>query len=214
MKRTFDLLLSSIGLLVASPLLLILALAVWLDDGAPVLFRQRRVGRDGVPFWMLKFRSMRVGGSGPSITVGADSRITRIGRFLRRLKLDELPQLCNVLRGEMSFVGPRPEVEEYVKRYSDAERVVLHLKPGITDPASLAMFDEGEILAQAADPESYYVKVLMPEKIRVNLEYASRADFGTDLLVILATVLRAFGLRFDVFARLNMKSISLEGPGR
>lgn len=209
MKRLFDLVFSFFGLLLLLPFLVFVALFIWLEDRGPVFFIQRRVGLEGFPFRMFKFRSMRVGGEGLAITVGQDSRITRVGRFLRATKLDEFPQLWNVLRGEMSFVGPRPEVERYTALYTDSQRRVLMLKPGITDPASLAMFDEAALLSEAPNPEDFYILEVMPEKIRVNLEYASRANFFTDLLLIIATVVRAVGWNIDVFSLLKLEPVSL-----
>ncbi len=193
-KRVMDVCGSLLGLLVLTPLFLLVAVAIAVDvrDGAggPVLFAQDRVGRDGVSFRMWKFRTMRVNAerAGAPLTVGADPRITRVGRWLRRLKLDELPQLYNVLRGEMSLVGPRPEVPRYVELYSDAQRAVLGLVPGITDPASIRFRDEASELARAADPERFYIEEIMPEKIRLNLEYAGRATPWSDLRVVLSTV--------------------------
>jgi lipopolysaccharide/colanic/teichoic acid biosynthesis glycosyltransferase len=185
---------SLVGLVVLAPLFVLVGIAIRLDvrngAGGPVFFAQERVGRYGVRFRMWKFRTMRVNAerSGAQLTVGADSRITRVGRWLRRSKIDELPQLFNVLRGEMSLVGPRPEVPRYVALYDDAERVVLDLVPGITDPASIRYRDEASVLAHAADPERCYIDEIMPEKIRINLEYAERATPFSDLLVILSTL--------------------------
>lgn len=193
MKRLFDLFFVGAGLLLIWPLILVLAFLVWLVDGRPVFFRQTRIGRGGRRFQMYKFRTMRAE-SGASITVGLDSRITPLGRRLRRLKLDELPQLFNVLRGEMTLVGPRPEIEEFVALYSPEQRAVLNLLPGITDPASLKYIDEGEVLAGASDPRTFYVETVMPDKIRINLEYARRASILSDLGLILKTVVRSAGL--------------------
>jgi lipopolysaccharide/colanic/teichoic acid biosynthesis glycosyltransferase len=190
-KRALDLAGAGIGILVVSPLLAAIALSVWLNDRGPVLFRQRRIGQGGRPFEMLKFRTMTVNAErqGPQITIGDDPRITRVGRVLRRYKLDELPQLWNVLRRDMSLVGPRPEVERYVRLYTDEQRRVLELMPGITDPASIRFRNEAEILDRAADPQREYVERVMPEKIRINLEYARGASVWTDFLQVLRTVL-------------------------
>lgn len=189
-KRTFDVIASVAGLVALSPLLLLIAAAIVAEDRGPALFRQVRVGRGARPFRMLKFRTMVVDADklGPGLTVGADPRITRVGRFLRRTKLDELPQLLNVLRGEMSFVGPRPEVPRYVALYSPVQRRVLALTPGITDPASAEYVDESALLGRAPDPERLYVDVLMPRKLALNLEYAERATLGSDIAVILRTL--------------------------
>ncbi|HEX9011450.1 MAG TPA: sugar transferase [Holophagaceae bacterium] len=189
-KRAFDLFWSALGLAALSPLLLLVALLVKLEDRGPVFFRQVRVGRGGRPFRIWKFRTMVVDAErrGRALTVGQDTRITRIGRFLRSAKLDELPQLINVLVGEMSLVGPRPEVPRYVERYTEAQRAILGLRPGITDLASIKYRNESDLLGQAEDPEATYVQVVLPDKIRINLAYAARAGVGSDFLVILATL--------------------------
>jgi lipopolysaccharide/colanic/teichoic acid biosynthesis glycosyltransferase len=207
MKRLSDFLFSLIGLLILSPLLLLVGALIKVYDGGPVLFVQNRIGRGGGTFRMLKFRTMVVDAAakGAALTVGADSRITPVGRFLRRYKIDELPQLLNVLRGEMSLVGPRPEVAKFVDCYTPSQREVLLLKPGITDPSSFAFFDESELLASKADPERFYKDHLMGEKIRINLDYAAKAGFGTDMFLILATVSRMAGVKLDIFAHLKIE---------
>lgn len=189
-KRLFDLFWALLGLALLWPLFLGVALAVWMEDGGPVFFRQLRVGRYGKPFRIWKFRTMCMGAEqkGRSITVGQDARITRIGRWLRRSKVDELPQLLNVLVGSMSFVGPRPEVPKYVELYSDAQREVLGLRPGITDLASIRFRRESELLAESSDPDRTYTDEIMPEKIRLNLFYAARANVVRDLQIILVTL--------------------------
>jgi lipopolysaccharide/colanic/teichoic acid biosynthesis glycosyltransferase len=189
-KRAVDIAGAAIGLLVLSPVLVLIGAVVALADGGPVFFRQERVGAGGRCFRMWKFRTMVVDAErrGGQLTVGRDPRVTAVGHWLRRLKLDELPQLLNVLRGEMSLVGPRPEVPRYVALYTAEQREVLRLVPGITDPASIRYRDESEELARAADPEWTYVERIMPEKIRLNLEYAARATRWSDLMVVLATV--------------------------
>lgn len=189
-KRAFDLFWSVLGLAVLSPLLLLVALLVKLEDGGPVFFRQVRIGRGGHPFLIWKFRTMVVDAErqGRAITVGQDRRITRIGRYLRNTKLDEFPQLLNVLAGEMSLVGPRPEVPRYVDHYTEAQRAILGLRPGITDLASIKYRNESDLLGQAEDPEATYVQVVLPDKIRINLAYAEGAGVGSDFLVILATL--------------------------
>jgi len=190
MKRVVDVAVSALALALLWPLGLVIGAAVTLGDGGPAFFRQERVGRGGRTFRMWKFRTMIVGAerSGRHLTVGDDPRVTRVGAVLRRTKLDELPQLLNVLRGEMSMVGPRPEVPRYVAFYTREERAVLRLTPGITDPASLRYRDESRELAASADPERTYVEHIVPEKIRLNLAYAARATWVTDLGVIWATV--------------------------
>lgn len=189
-KRNFDLLLSLIGLCAALPFFFLASLLIKLDDGGPIFYRQERVGRHGKLFRILKFRTMGVDADkiGPSITAAGDRRITRIGRWLRKTKLDELPQLWNVFWGEMSFVGPRPELPKYVALYTPEQRKVLELTPGITDEASVAFRDEEARLGAATDPHVYYLEYCMPQKIAFNLAYAKRATLFRDLGVILRTV--------------------------
>lgn len=189
-KRLFDLLASAAGLLLLAPLFALVALAIKLDDGGPVFFKQERIGRSGRPFLIWKFRTMVPGAEqmGRQLTLAGDRRITRMGRILRRSKVDELPQLINVLVGEMSLVGPRPEVKKYVALYSEAQRRILEQAPGITDPASLKYRHENELLAGAADPERVYREEIMPDKIGINLEYAARATLAGDIAVIFSTL--------------------------
>lgn len=190
-KRAFDIIVSGIGLLLLSPLMLAIALLIRLDSPGPILFRQERVGRYGKLFFIRKFRTMRhdPDGVGLQITVGHDRRITRVGARLRRSKLDELPQLIDVLLGHMSLVGPRPEVPRYVALYPQRlKETVLSVRPGITDPASLEFADESELLARATDPEREYVEVLLPAKLEAAAIYASEATLWTDLRVIGQTV--------------------------
>jgi lipopolysaccharide/colanic/teichoic acid biosynthesis glycosyltransferase len=190
-KRLFDLVVAAIALLLLAPLLAALALWVRLDSPGPVFFRQQRVGRHGVPFRIHKFRSMVADAParGLPLTVGADPRITRAGAFLRRTRLDELPQLIDVLQGTMSLVGPRPEVPKYVAHYpADLRERVLAVRPGITDPSSLAYIDEAALLAAAADPEREYIEVVLPDKLRAAAAYAERASLLTDLRVLLRTL--------------------------
>lgn len=192
-KRAFDLLLAAAGLLLLAPLLLAVGLAVRLDSPGPALFRQERVGRGGRLFRIHKFRTMVADAParGPGLTVGADPRITRIGRVLRDKRLDELPQLIDVLKGDMSLVGPRPELPRYVAHYPAALRErVLAVRPGLTDPASLAFLNEAARLAAAADPEREYVEAILPAKLAVAADYADRASLATDLGVLLRTLRR------------------------
>lgn len=186
----FDLIWTILGLALLWPLLLLIGLIVKLEDRGPIFFRQRRIGWHGQPFNMWKFRTMVIDaeGKGASLTIGRDPRITNAGHWLRATKVDELPQLFNVLAGEMSLVGPRPEVKKYVDIYSPDQRNVLRLRPGITDLASVKYRRESEILANSQDPERTYVDEIMPEKIRINLEYAAKANVWTDLQVILMTL--------------------------
>ncbi|HNY32745.1 MAG TPA: sugar transferase [Fibrobacteria bacterium] len=191
LKRAFDVVGSAIGLLSVSFLLLAVAVWVKLDSKGPVLFRQVRVGKDGKLFRIFKFRTMVVDAErlGMQITVGGrDPRVTRAGYHLRRLKLDELPQLVNVLVGDMSFVGPRPEVPRYVELYSARQREVLSVRPGITDPASIAFRNENDLLALEADPERAYIENIMPKKLELNLEYLGKATILSDLVLIWRTV--------------------------
>ena len=193
-KRLFDIFFASVGLILTSPLLVLLGALVKMHDGGPVLFRQQRVGRGGVFFWIYKFRTMVVNAEklGLGITKGGDTRITPIGRFLRRTKLDELPQLWNVWRGDMSFVGPRPELPRYVELYTPGQREILKLKPGITDLATLEFRDEEELLRNAADTEKFYVEYCLPRKIELNLLYARRANLWRDAIIIGQTLFPQF----------------------
>ena len=193
MPRWLEVALAATGLIVFAPAALIIAWAIRREDGGPVFFRQERVGLRGRPFAILKFRTMSEDGAGQLITARDDPRVTRVGRFLRRTKLDEVPQLWNVVRGEMSFVGPRPEVAKYVALYTPEQRQVLEFRPGITDEASLAYRDEEAMLAAQADPEVFYVRELLPAKIVLNLEYQRRRTVWTDVGVILRTVLGSRG---------------------
>ena len=191
LKRLFDLLGAAVALLLLSPLLLVVAVVIKLDAPGPVFFRQERVGRFGRPFRIHKFRTMVVDAPqrGLALTVGADPRITRSGAWLRRTRLDELPQLMDVLAGHMSLVGPRPEVPRYVQHYPPALRErALAVRPGITDPSSLDFLDEGELLAAAADPEREYIDRILPRKLQAAADYAARATLWTDLRVIARTV--------------------------
>ena len=190
-KRLFDLLGAGLGLLLLSPLLLAIAVAIKLDSRGPVFFRQVRVGRHGVPFRIHKFRTMVADAPqrGPALTVGADARITRIGRWLRRTRLDELPQLIDVLAGTMSLVGPRPEVPQYVAHYPASLRErALSVRPGITDPSSLLYLDESDLLARAADPEREYIEVILPRKLQCAADYAAQASLRSDFGVLLRTL--------------------------
>lgn len=189
-KRVYDLGFSALGIVALAPLALLIAFAIKVDDGGRVFFRQERVGRGGLPFRMWKFRSMVPDASklGLSVTAGHDPRITRVGRWLRRCKLDELPQLVNVLTGEMSLVGPRPEVPRYVAIYSTADRRVLQYRPGITDPATLEFRNEEDLLAGATDVEAFYIAHCVPRKIELNLRYVEVASLWGDTVIILRTV--------------------------
>jgi lipopolysaccharide/colanic/teichoic acid biosynthesis glycosyltransferase len=189
-KRFIDLLFAIPGFLILSPFFFLVALAIKLESPGPIFFRQIRVGHQGHYFRLVKFRTMLANAEkmGPQITVGKDSRITGIGKLLRKTKVDELPQLFNVIAGEMSLVGPRPEVPRYVSLYSQKDKRVLELMPGITDPASIKYRQESEILAESSDPERTYIEVIMPEKIEINLAYALEATVFSDFKVVLETL--------------------------
>lgn len=189
MKRLFDMIASGLGLIVLSPLFLILAIWIKLDSKGPVFYRQVRVGRHNKDFRIFKFRSMRVGSDkGSLVTIGGhDPRITRSGYFIRKFKFDELPQLINVFIGDMSLVGPRPEVRHYVDHWTPEQMHVLDVRPGITDPASIKFRNENELMEQAEDPEKYYIEVIMQEKIRLYLEYVKKHSFFYDIALIFKT---------------------------
>jgi lipopolysaccharide/colanic/teichoic acid biosynthesis glycosyltransferase len=191
-RRVYDVAFSAAGLVVASPVMAAAAVAVALEDGRPVLFRQQRIGRDGRPFEMLKFRSMRAAQAGTAITAGGDSRVTRSGRFLRKYKLDELPQLWNVLRGDMSLIGPRPEVPKFVDLSDPLWKTVLSVRPGITDLASLYYRHEEGLLAGAADPEAHYRRTILPSKLKIAAEGVKRQSLANDIRILVYTVLCSF----------------------
>ena len=196
-KRLFDIAFALLALLLLGPLLLVVALWVRLDSPGPVFFRQQRVGRSGQLFDIYKFRTMQTGAEamGPQITVGEDARITRAGAWLRRSKVDELPQFLNVLRGDMSVVGPRPEVPRYVAQYpADVRETVLSVRPGITDLASIEFRDESALLARSSDPERTYVEQILPAKLRHAQEYVRTRSLWLDLRIIARTVLAVLGL--------------------
>lgn len=190
MIRLCDIVFSLFGLLFLSPLFLIVALWIVIDDPGPVFYRQQRVGKDGKDFGLLKFRSMRIGADQMSlITIGdRDPRVTRAGYYLRKLKIDELPQLWNVLVGDMSLVGPRPEVRRYVDLYTPEQRQVLSVRPGITDYASIEYIDENTLLAASNDPDRTYIEQIMPAKIALNMRYINHRTIGEYMRIILLTI--------------------------
>ena len=195
MKRGMDLVGSTIGLILLAPLLSVLALIALFVSGRPILFIQERVGLDGVTFRILKFRTMRIGSeNGLAITGRDDQRVTPWGRILRLMKLDELPQLVNVLRGDMSIVGPRPEVPRYVATYDSAQRRVLETRPGLTDPATIEFREEEALLGKSdlSDRERTYVDKILPRKLQLNLQYLNRANVTYDLTLILQTLVVLF----------------------
>jgi lipopolysaccharide/colanic/teichoic acid biosynthesis glycosyltransferase len=193
-KRLLDVVLAVVALLLLWPVMLIVAVAVLVDSGRPVFFRQDRVGLGGRPFRIRKFRTLRTGPEGPLVSPTGDPRVTRVGAVLRRTKLDELPQLIDVVEGRMSLVGPRPEVPRYVALWpEDLRDVILSVRPGITDPASVAFRHESELLASAKDPELYYVEVLLPEKAQMYAEYVRTRSFAGDVRLIADTLLAVVG---------------------
>ena len=190
MKRLFDIVFSGLGLVILSPLFLILAIWIKLDSKGPVFYRQVRVGKDNEDFRIFKFRSMRVGSDkGSLVTIGGhDPRITRSGYFIRKAKLDELPQLINVLVGDMSFVGPRPEVRHYVDYWTPEQMHVLDVRPGITDPASIKFRNENDLMEKSEDPEKFYIEVIMQEKLKLYLDYVNHHSFREDICLIFKTI--------------------------
>lgn len=180
---------SGLGLVLLSPLFLLVSICIKLDTSGPVFYRQIRVGRNNKDFWIIKFRSMRAGSekSSPVTIGGHDSRITKTGYFLRKYKLDELPQLINVFFGDMSLVGPRPEVRHYVDYWTSEQKRVLDVRPGLTDPASIKYRNENEILEQVDDPEKYYIEVIMQEKLKLSLDYVRNHSFWGDIWLIIKT---------------------------
>lgn len=190
-KRIFDFTVSSIGIIIISPILLVISILIKLDSKGPILFKQIRVGKNGKPFKIFKFRTMVVDAEkkGMQITVGRDSRTTKSGHVLRKTKLDELPQLFNVLTGEMSFVGPRPEVSRYVEMYDENQKSILKVRPGITDLASIKYRNENDLLAKSLDPEATYINEIMPKKIELNIEYLKNMSVLYDIKLIIRTVL-------------------------
>jgi lipopolysaccharide/colanic/teichoic acid biosynthesis glycosyltransferase len=198
-KRILDILASSLGIVILSPILLIIAVLIKLTSDGPIIFNQERIGLHGQPFHIKKFRTMVVNAEklGKQITVEGDSRITSVGKYLRKFKLDELPQLFNVFLGEMSLVGPRPEVKKYVDMYTEEQRQVLLVRPGVTDYASIEYRNENELLAQSDNPEETYIKQVMPDKLGHNLRYIQEMSLGTDLKLIFLTLLKVFVDRSD-----------------
>ncbi|MGG7142791.1 sugar transferase [Clostridium nigeriense] len=191
-KRIFDFLLSLFGIIILSPIFIIVSIAIKLDSKGSILFLQKRVGRYGKEFDIYKFRTMVTDAEklGKQITVGKDNRITKVGAFLRKFKIDELPQLFNVLKGDMSLVGPRPEVPKYVALYNKEQKKVLDIRPGITDMASLRYKDENDILGKVDNPEEYYINVIMKDKLNLNLEYIEKSNVFFDIYLIVKTIIK------------------------
>lgn len=193
-KRLFDVIASFIGIIILSPILILVSIAIKMDSKGDVFFKQVRVGKNGVKFNILKFRTMVVDAEslGKQITVGKDTRITKVGSALRKVKIDELPQLINVFKGDMSLVGPRPEVPKYVEMYNREQRRVLNVRPGITDIASLRYKDENDILGKVENPEEYYINTIMPDKLNLNLEYIEKNNIIFDMFLIIKTIIKCF----------------------
>lgn len=191
-KRIFDFFAALIGIIVISPILIVVSITIKLDSPGNIMFLQKRVGKNGKEFYIYKFRTMVTDAEkiGKQITVGKDSRITKVGAFLRKYKIDELPQLFNVLKGEMSLVGPRPEVPKYVALYSKEQKKVLSVRPGITDLASLRYSDENEVLGKVDNPEEYYINVIMKDKLNLNLEYIEKSNLFFDISLIIKTIIK------------------------
>ena len=189
MKRIFDLFFAFLGIMLLLPIYLLITIFIKLDSKGEILYKQERIGKDGIPFYVLKFRTMVPDAfSKGALTVGSrDPRVTGVGFYLRKYKLDELPQLFNVLFGEMSFVGPRPEVKKYTDLYNENQRVVLSVKPGITDYASIKYRNENDMLAQSSDPEKLYIEEIMPEKLNLNLKYINDNNVFKDIKIIINT---------------------------
>lgn len=199
-KRVFDILVAAIGLAVLSPLFAVVAILIRLDSRGPVFFRQERIGKGMRPFFIFKFRTMGTDAArrGGQITFGEDPRITRVGRLLRSTKVDELPQLINVLKGEMSLVGPRPEVPRYVELFREEYRQILAIRPGITDLASLRYRDESTILGQSSNPEEEYITRVLPDKLKLSREYLQKSSLLFDLTLIFKTLLKLLPCRGNV----------------
>ncbi len=192
-KRIFDVLASTIGLIILSPLFLLISLAIKLESKGKIFYLQKRVGLNGREFKLIKFRSMYENSDKKGLlTIGDDNRITKVGKFLRKYKLDELPQLINVIKGEMSIVGPRPEVRKYVEQYTEEQKKVLSVKPGITEFASIEYRNENELLAKSKNPEKTYIEKIMPQKLNLNLKYVRERGMITDLKIIFLTLKKIF----------------------
>lgn len=195
LKRVFDIIVSFCGIIILFPLIIIVSILIKITSKGPVLFKQVRVTKNGKLFKIYKFRTMKENSEGnKQITVGKDNRITGIGHILRKTKLDELPQLFNVLKGEMSLVGPRPEVPKYVELYTDEQREILKVPAGITDYASIYFSNESELLGEVENPEEFYIKKIMPYKIELNKKYINEIGIMTDIKIIILTILKILGL--------------------
>ena len=192
LKRTFDIILSIFAIFLLFPSFLVVSFLIVIDSGFPIFFLQKRIGRDAKEFNIIKFRTMKTNNENITITVSDDSRITRIGKYLRKTKIDELPEILNVLFGQMSFVGPRPDVKGYADKLKGANRKILALRPGITGPASLKYYNEEYILSQKSNPKKYNDEVIFPDKVKINMHYFHNRSFFLDLKIIFATIFRIF----------------------
>ena len=192
LKRTFDILLSVFAIFLLFPLFLLASFLIVIDSGFPIFFLQKRIGRGAKEFNIIKFRTMKTNNENITITVSDDSRITRIGKYLRKTKIDEFPEILNVLFGQMSFVGPRPDVKGYADKLKGANRKILALRPGITGPASLKYYNEEYILSQKSNPKKYNDEVIFPDKVKINMDYFHNRSFFLDLKIIFATIFRIF----------------------
>ena len=192
LKRTFDIVLSIFAIFLLFPSFLVVSFLIVIDSGFPIFFLQKRIGRDAKEFNIIKFRTMKTNNENITITVSDDSRITRIGKYLRKTKIDELPEILNVLFGQMSFVGPRPDVKGYADKLKGANRKILALRPGITGPASLKYYNEEYILSQKSNPKKYNDEVIFPDKVKINMDYFHNRSFFLDLKIIFATIFRVF----------------------
>ena len=191
-KRTFDIILSIFAIVLLFPFFLIVSFIIVIDSGFPIFFLQKRIGRDAKEFNIIKFRTMKKNNENITVTVSDDSRITRTGKYLRKTKIDELPEILNVLFGQMSFVGPRPDVKGYADKLKGANRKILALRPGITGPASLKYYNEEYILSQKSNPKKYNDEVIFPDKVKINMDYFHNRSFFLDLKIIFATIFRIF----------------------
>ena len=192
LKRTFDIILSIFAIFLLFPSFLVVSFLIVIDSGFPIFFLQKRVGRNAKEFNIIKFRTMKTNNENITITVSDDSRITRIGKYLRKTKIDELPEILNVLFGQMSFVGPRPDVKGYADKLKGVNRKILELRPGITGPASLKYYNEEYILSQKSNPKKYNDEVIFPDKVKINMDYFHNRSFFLDLKIIFATIFRIF----------------------
>lgn len=192
LKRIFDITLSALAIFLFFPVLLIVSFLIVIDSGFPIFFLQKRIGRGAKVFSIIKFRTMKINNDNITITVSDDNRITRVGKYLRKTKIDELPEILNVLFGQMSFVGPRPDVKGYADKLKGVNRKILDLRPGITGPASLKYYNEEYILSNKSNPKKYNDEVIFPDKVKINLDYFYNRSFVLDLKIIFATIFRIF----------------------